>query len=119
MKLSTATLYLLALIIGSLLVSSIEVLAYWRDVETSSQVVNAWPVIFFVLLVLWVVEDSKSQPGIEKPFEFGFLVFVWAIPYLPYYFWRTRRWRGILLLTGLVLLYFLGYLGQWAVYLLS
>jgi uncharacterized membrane protein len=74
MKLRSATIYLLALVIGSLLVSSIEVLAYWRDVEPSSQIVDAWPVIFLVLLVLWVVEDSKTQPGIEKPFEFGSLL---------------------------------------------
>jgi hypothetical protein len=119
MKLRSATLYLLALVSGSLLVSTVEVLAYWRDVEPSSPIVDAWPLIFLVLLVLWVVEDSKTQPGIEKPFEFDFLVFIWAVPYLPYYLWRTRRWRGVWLLTGLVVLYFLGYLGQWAVYLLS
>lgn len=112
MRFRSATLYLLALITGSLLVSIVEVLAYWRDMEPSSPIVAAWPVIFVALLVLWVVEDSKEQPGIYKPFEFGFLVFIWAIPYLPYYLWRTRRLRGVLLLIGLVLLYFLGYLGQ-------
>ncbi|UJW80319.1 hypothetical protein [Hydrogenophaga sp. SL48] len=116
-RIKPANFYLLFLVIGSLLVSTVEVLAYWRDAEPSSEIVAAWPVIFLVLLVLWVVEDSKAQPGIEKPFEFEFLVFIWAIPYLPYYLWRTRRWRGMWLLTGLVLLYFLGYLGQWAVYL--
>ena len=118
MKLRSATLYLLALVIGSLLVATVEVLAYWRDVEPSSPIVAAWPVIYWVLLVLWVVEDSKTQPNIEKPFEFEFLVFIWAVPYLPYYLWRTRRWRGMWLLTGLAALYFLGYFGQWAVYLL-
>lgn len=118
-RIKPPAVYLLALVVGALLVSSVEVLAYWRDVELSSPIVDAWPVIFLGLLVLWVVEDSKAQPGIEKPFEFGFLVFIWAVPYLPYYLWRTRRWRGIWLLTGLVVLYFLGYLGQWALYLLS
>ena len=116
MKLRSPTLYLLAMVVGSLLVATVEVLAYWRDVELSSPVVDAWPVIFLVLLVLWVVEDSKAQPGIEKPFEFGFLVFIWAIPYLPYYLWRTRRLKGIWMLVGLVLLYFLGFLGQSVVY---
>ena len=50
MKLRSPTLYLLALVIGSLLVSSVEVLSYWRDVEPSSPIVAAWPVIFLVLL---------------------------------------------------------------------
>lgn len=116
MKLRSATPYLLAMVVGSLLVATVEVLAYWRGVELSSPIVDAWPLIFLVLLVLWVVEDSKAQPGIEKPFEFGFLVFIWAIPYLPYYLWRTRRLKGIWMLAGLVLLYFLGFLGQLAVY---
>lgn len=119
MKLRSATLYLLALVTGSLLLSTVEVLTYWRDVEPSSPIIAAWPVIFVALLVLWVVEDSKEKSEIYKPFEFGFLVFIWAIPYLPYYLWRTRRFRGVLLLAGLVLLYFLGYIGQLAVYWMS
>ncbi len=118
-RIRPSTVYLLALVVGALLVSSVEVLAYWRDVGLTSPIVDAWPVIFLLLLVLWVVEDSKAQSNIEKPFEFGFLVFIWAVPYLPYYLWRTRRWSGMRLLTALVVLYFLGYLGQWAVYLLS
>ena len=99
-----------------MLVAAVETLSYWRDVEPASPLVSAWPLIFFVLLVLWVVEDSKAHPSIAKPFEFGFLVFIWAIPYLPYYLWRTRRLRGLLLLAGFVALYLLGYLGQLAVY---
>ena len=116
MKLRSATPYLLAVVVGSLLVATVEVLTYWRDVAPSSEIVAAWPWLFLILLVLWLVEDSKTQPDIEKPFEFGFLVLIWAVPYLPYYLWRTRRFKGVGLLIGLVLLYFLGFLGQWVVY---
>ena len=116
MKLRSTTPYLIALIAGSVLVGVVETLSYWRDVEPTSPVVSAWPLVFLVLLVLWVVEDSKSHPNIDKPFEYGFLVFIWAIPYLPYYLWRTRRLRGLLVLFGFVVLYLLGFLGQLAVY---
>lgn len=116
MKARSATPYLITLVVGSFLVAAVETLAYWRDIEPSSPLISAWPVVFLVLLVLWVVEDSKNHPTIERPFEFGFLVFIWAIPYLPYYLWRTRRLRGFLLLIGFVVLYLLGYLGQLAIY---
>jgi hypothetical protein len=115
-QLRSTTPYLTGLVVGSVLVAAVETLAYWREVEPASPLVSAWPLVFFVLLVLWVVEDSKTHPNIDKPFEFGFLVFIWVIPYLPYYLWRTRRLKGLLLLAGFVVLYLLGYLGQLAVY---
>jgi hypothetical protein len=115
-KLRSTSPYLIAIIVGSVLVGVVETLSYWRDVEPTSPLVSAWPLAFLVLLVLWVIEDSKSHPNIDKPFEYGFLVFIWAIPYLPYYFWRTRRFKGLLLLIGFVALYLLGYFGQLVLY---
>ena len=44
---------------------------------------------------------------------------MWAIPYLPYYLWHTRRFRGLLMLLGFVVLYALGFLTQLAIYLAS
>lgn len=111
-----ASTYLAALVAGSVLVGAYDALTYWSDVEGTSPVAAAWPVLFFVLLALWVVEDSKAYPAIQKPFEFGFLVFMLVLPYLPYYLWRTRRARGLLLLAGFVGLYFLGYLAQLLIY---
>lgn len=111
--------YLIGLIAGSVMVAAYEVLAYLHDAEPVNIVVSLWPAAFVVLLVLWLVEDSKSYPAIYKPFEYGFLVFVLWLPYLPYYLWRTRRFSGLLFLAGLVVLYFLGYLAQLAIYAAS
>ncbi len=98
------------------MVGAVETLAYWRDSEPTSPVVSVCPIAFLVLLVLWVIEDSKARPNISKPFEYGFLVFIWVLPYLPYYLWCTRRFKGLLLLIVFVALYLLGYLGKLALY---
>lgn len=114
-----ASTYLAGLVAGSVLVAAYETLAYWRDVESTSEVAAAWPVVFLLLLVLWIIEDSKAFPAIQKPFEYGFLVFMLALPYLPYYLWRTRRAYGLLMLVGFVALYGLGYLAQLVIYAVS
>ncbi len=119
MNFRRTNVFLIALVTGSVLVAVYETLAYWRDVEPASQVAAAWPALFLLLVVLWVVEDSRSFPEIQKPFEYGFLVFIFAIPYFPYYLWRTRRWRGLLLLAGFVTLYFLSHLAQLTIYALA
>ncbi|MGC1172846.1 hypothetical protein [Polaromonas sp.] len=111
--------YLAGLVAGSVLVAAYEALAYWRDVESTSAVAAVWPGVFLLLLVLWIIEDSKAFPAIQKPFEYGFLVFMLALPYLPYYLWRTRRAYGLLMLAGFVALYCLGYLAQLAIYAAS
>ena len=114
-----ANVYLTGLIAGSALVAGFEALAFARGVEMTTPVVAAWPLAFLVLLALWVIEDSKAHPEIQKPFDYGFLVFMFSLPYLPYYLWRSRGAAGFLWLAGFVGLYFLGWLAQWVVYLLS
>jgi hypothetical protein len=114
-----ANIYLATLVVGSLLVAAYQALAYSHGAEPTSHVASLWPTTFLVLLVLWMVEDSKSYPAIYKPFEYGFLVLMLWMPYLPYYLWRTRRSQGLLLLAGFVVLYFLGFLALLAVYVAS
>jgi len=44
-------------------------------------------------------------------------VFVFWLPYVPYYLLRTRRSLGLLWLLGFFLLFHAGYLLQWFIYL--
>lgn len=76
-----------------------------------------WSFVFLLLLVVWVDLDCQERKSVYRPFEFGFLVFVFWLPYLPYYLLRTRRGLGLLWLFGFVVLFYLGYLLQWLVYL--
>ena len=110
------TRLLLTLVVISVLVAAYEAVLYWFDVEPMGSVRSVWNFVFVILLVLWVDADSKDYPQIYRPFEYGYLVLLLWILYLPYYLWRTRGCSGLLLLGGLVTLYSLGYLLQWAIY---
>lgn len=76
-----------------------------------------WSLVFLVLLVLWVDLDCRERKNIYRPYEFGFLVFLFWLPYLPYYLLRTRKVWGLLWLLGFALLFYCGYWLQWIVYL--
>lgn len=75
--------------------------------------------LWFLTIVLWVVADSHGRPEINRPYEYGFLVYVFLLAYAPYYLIRTRRFKGLLLLGGLVVLSQLSWLTEWALYYVS
>ena len=75
-----------------------------------------WSLVFVLLLIFWLELDCKERKEIYRPFEFGFLLFLFWLPYLPYYLLRTRHAHGLLWLLGFVLLFYLGYALQWLVY---
>jgi hypothetical protein len=112
----TKTWFLVTLVAASVLTGAYEVILYWLDVESAGSALSVSGLVFVVLLVCWVDADSNDYPQIYRPFEYGYLVLLFWIPYLPYYLWRTRRGVGLLMLAGFVALYFLGYLLQWAIY---
>src|SRR5689334_3141582 len=113
---SPTKIYLAGLVAGSVLVAAYEAVVYASGLEYSSALATLWPTVFVVLLILWVVEDSKAQPATYRPFDFGFLTFLFWLPYLPYYLWHTRRSKGLLMLLGFVTLFFLGSLVQWVIH---
>ena len=101
-----------ALVIVSLLGAIYEGVLYWHSVEPAENLIWLWQVFFIVLLVLWVDADSKDYPKIYRPYEYGYLIFLFWLPYLPFYLWRTRRGFGMVMFAGFLGLYFLGYLGK-------
>jgi hypothetical protein len=109
----TKTWLLLTLVGLSSLVSAYEGVLYWYDAEWTTNVLFIWDLVFIFLLVLWIDADSKDYRKIYRPFEYGYLVLLFWLPYLPYYLWRTRGALGLLALGGFAGLYFMGYLIQW------
>ena len=75
-----------------------------------------WSLVFLLLLISWLELDSRGRKEIYRPFEFGFLLLFFWLPYLPYYLVRTRHAGGLLWLLGFVLLFYLGYALQWLIY---
>jgi len=114
---STSNVLLFGLVAGSVIAGLYEAAFFWRDVEPDRHLGALWQVAFVVLLVLWLERDSRERADIQRPFDFRFLAFVYWIPYLPYYLWRTRRGKGLLISFGLLVLYFFSQLLMLGIYL--
>lgn len=99
-----------ALVVVSLLGAVYEGVLYWHSVEPADNLVWLWQIFFIVLLVFWVDADSKNHPKIYRPYEYRYLIFIFWLPYLSFYLWRTRRAFGMAMLAGFLALYSLGYL---------
>ena len=86
----------------------VEVISGLKEVEASDSTHVLWSIIFFVLVALWVREDS-NRDGFDKPFDLGFLIYIlWPIT-LPWYLISTRGADGIFMFLGIVLLF----IGPW------
>ena len=68
-----------------------------------------WTFEFRLVLAWWVHLDRQVR-GFSVPFEFdAFVFFVWPF-IVPYYFYRTRGRRGLLLVIGIYGLYLMPYI---------
>lgn len=111
---------LIALISLSLFVAIYEaVLFIIYSFEPSDYFSTFYSLVYLILVVMWVDIDSREQENIYRPYEYGFLVFIFYLPYLPYYFIKTRGIKGFFLFLGLVALLNLGYLLQWVYYFVT
>jgi len=71
-----------------------------------------------LMFAWWALQDSKEKEY-HRPYEFGaFVFFAWPIV-LPVYLVTTRGWRGILIFTVFVLLFYLPGLIGWVAYYLN
>jgi hypothetical protein len=109
--------HVLALVVVlSLAVAAIEAASFHADLEVRAGALSFWGLVFALLLAWWVVADSGGRPNVYRPFKYGWLVFL-ALPfYLPYYLLRTRGVVGLVWLLSFALLYTLGFLLQWAIW---
>ncbi|MES9829887.1 MAG: hypothetical protein ABW201_16600 [Candidatus Thiodiazotropha sp.] len=103
----------------SIIMALYELAAYIYDIQSDEYLLKTSSTIFLVLLIMWLVEDSKSYKNVYVPYDFGFLVFLYWLPYLPYYFFKTRGVVGLVYLVGLLFLLKFGLLLQWGYYYAS
>lgn len=108
---------LCALVMLSLTVGAYEAALFRAGYHAGLRFQATWSLVFLVLLVLWVDMDCRKRKNIYRPYEFGFLVFLFWLPYLPYYLLRTRQAWGLVWLIGFAMLFYCGYWLQWIVYL--
>jgi hypothetical protein len=106
----------IGLFVISILMALYELIAYLLEIYTNEYLLKISSTVFLFMLVMWVVEDGRSRKNIYKPYEFGFLVLIFWLPYIPYYFVKTRGLIGVMYLLGLLLLLTMGLLLQWGYY---
>jgi hypothetical protein len=101
-------------IISSLIFLSIALTAAYSyigysDGELSANTSNLWSVAFSILIANWCQKDNRTGK-FEKPFEFGFFVFLMWPAVLPYYLVKTRGHEGFLLFIGVGTLFLLPFI---------
>lgn len=96
------------LVLMSVLVGCYELCLFISGLENPGAVTGTWKILFVILLIIWVDLDSRPRPDIYRPFEFGFLIFIFWPVYIPYYLVKTRKLKAILMLPALLALLNLG-----------
>jgi hypothetical protein len=109
--------WLIALLIGISIISALfDGLFYLRGVLSPSATTTLASTLSVFLLAAWIDIDSKDHPQVGRSFDFGFLVLMFWLPYLPYYLWRTRGPVGLLMFAGFFGLWSMGFLVQLMIY---
>jgi len=63
------------------------------------------------LIVFWRLLETECAPyRVTFPFDAGFFLFASSFLLLPYYLWRTQRWRGVAKVFAIVSLWLGTYL---------
>jgi hypothetical protein len=87
--------------------------------EVSEDFGFAWQLVSGILVAMWVEADSRGRTNIYRPFEFGLLILIFSVAYVPYYLMKTRGPVGVAWLLALVIVFSLGFWFQWLVYIAS
>lgn len=68
--------------------------------------------LFVFLLAMWIDADGRDHPQVERPFDYGFFLLMFWLPYLPYYLWRTKGAAGLFMFVGFLGLFSMGFIVQ-------
>jgi hypothetical protein len=91
----------------------------WHGAEPSQTLLSTADFWSLILLMLWLDADSSTPPGsIFRSYDFGLMIYVLWPFCLPFYLWRTRRFRGMAMFVMVLGLFWLPYAVQWLIYAL-
>ncbi|QDP22905.1 hypothetical protein [Bradyrhizobium cosmicum] len=110
------TLLVASLICVSAMSALVDGLFFWRGIYAAPVTAAFADALLALLLIMWIAADQRDHPQVERPFDYGFLLMVFWLPYLPYYLWRTRRFAGLGIFAGFLGLFSLGFLVQLAMW---
>ena len=97
----------------SLFVAMMQLAMAVAGLSPGDETLNLWATVYVLQLASWVDADTARHRQVYRPYELGWFIYLFVIPYVPYYLVKTRGARGLLWLAGFVGLYFLGDLSLW------
>jgi uncharacterized membrane protein YhaH (DUF805 family) len=78
-----------------------------RNLTPDEHLLTLYRFVIAALLATWLVADTREAGRSQPTFDYG-AYFVFALVlFAPYYLIATRRWRGLLMLAGMALLFLL------------
>ena len=95
------SLAIIILLIMSFSLCVLEFLLNLQGEEISASTDTTWAVIFFITTIFWAYYDA-DRDDFEKPFDFGFFIYVFWYIALPWYLIKTRGLEGILVFIGFI-----------------
>jgi len=85
------------------LVAVADVFAFVRYGWFAEGLATLWFLAMGFMMPMWIIADSRGDTRIERPFDFGFLLYLARPIHLPWYVFRTRGAWGGARLAGVVL----------------
>jgi hypothetical protein len=77
-----------------LLLNGVGVLYWAADLELSAGLQLLIRVL--AIVVSWRLLEAECRPyRVTFPLDIGYFLYATNFVVLPYYFWRTQRWRGV------------------------
>lgn len=98
------TLIIVTLLVMTIAMSYIEFLMNVDGDTLSQNIWGLWGFLNVVLVGTWVLYDNKSG-NFEKPFDFGFFLYLFLPVLLLYYLIRTRGHEGVVTYLGFIAVY--------------
>ena len=109
------SVYLVVLLVLAIVMTLVECLAAIKGEEVSNGTHLLWCIISLALTAFWAMEDSKTSQ-FEKPFDFGFLIYMFWPVLFPWYLYKTRQVEGLIMFLGILGLLFGPWLGGLVAY---
>jgi hypothetical protein len=81
--------------------------------QESSQLFDIYFEFCFALFLAWWVQKDRFYKAKDAPYEYlAFIFFFWLVA-LPWYLIKTRGWKGILVFSGFLSLFWADYFSSW------
>jgi hypothetical protein len=78
-----------------------------RNLTPNEHLLGLYRFVIAALLATWLAADTREAGRSQPTFDYGaYFVFAFVV-FAPFYLIATRRWRGVLMLAGMALLFLL------------